>query len=102
MHALARGRSIGSDGRSRTPVGSTVDLDNSTYTNSIGDALLLAYWEDPDFDPGERAFYYVRVLEIPTPRWTAYDAVRLGVEMPDEVTMTVQDRAYTSPIWHTP
>ncbi len=83
-------------------VGSTVDLDNATYTNSIGDALLMAYWEDPDFDPAERAFYYVRVIEIPTPRWTAYDAVRFGVEMPDEVPMTVQDRAYTSPIWYTP
>ena len=83
-------------------VGNTVDLNNATYTNSIGDALLMSYWEDPDFDPDERAFYYVRVLEIPTPRWTAYDAVRFGVEMPDEVPMTVQDRAYTSPIWYTP
>jgi len=59
-------------------------------------------WEDPDFDSDERAFYYVRVLEIPTPRWTAYDAVRFGVEMPEEVRMTIQDRAYTSPIWYRP
>jgi hypothetical protein len=100
--AVADGRTIGSDGRARTPVGSTVDLDNATYTNSIGDALLMGYWKDPDFDPAEGAFYYVRVIEIPTPRWTAYDAVRFGIEMPMEVPMTVNERAYTSPIWYTP
>ena len=83
-------------------VGNTVDVDNAAYTNSIGDALLMTYWQDPDFDPGERAFYYVRVIEIPTPRWTAYDAKRFGITMPDEVPMTVQDRAYTSPMWYTP
>ncbi len=100
--AVSDGRTIGSDGRCRTSVGDSVDVDNATYTNSIGDALLMAHWEDPDFDPGERAFYYVRVIEIPTPRWTAHDAVRFGIEMPEEVTMTVTDRAYTSPIWYTP
>ena len=100
--AVSDGRTIGSDGRSRNTVGSTVDLDNPTYTNSIGDALLMAHWTDPDFDPGERAFYYVRVIEIPTPRWTAYDAARFGIEMPEYVPMTVTDRAYTSPIWYTP
>jgi hypothetical protein len=100
--AVSDGRTIGSDGRCRTSVGSTVDLDNATYTNSIGDALLMGYWTDPDFDPGERAFYYVRVIEIPKPRWTAYDAVHFGIEMPEEVTMTVTDRAYTSPIWYGP
>ncbi len=100
--AVSDGRTIGADGRCRTPVGDTVDVDNATYTNSIGDALLMGYWKDPDFDPGERAFYYVRVIEIPTPRWTAYDAKRFGIEMPEEVTMKVQDRAYTSPIWYTP
>ncbi len=100
--AVSDGRAIGADGRSRTPVGSTVDVDNATYTNSIGDALLMGYWKDPDFDPGERAFYYVRFIEIPTPRWTAYDDTRFGIEMPEEVTMTVTDRAYTSPIWYTP
>ncbi len=100
--AVSDGRTIGSDGRARTPVGSTVDVDNATYTNSIGDALLMGYWTDPDFDPGERAFYYVRVIEIPTLRWTAYDAKRFGIKMPPEVTMTVTDRAYTSPIWYTP
>ena len=72
------------------------------YTNSIGAPLLAAHWVDPDFDPGRRAFYYVRVIEIPTPRWTAYDAKRFGIKMPDSVPMTVQDRAYTSPIWYTP
>jgi hypothetical protein len=100
--AVSDGRKIGGDGRCKTPVGSTVNVDDATYTNSIGDAMLMAHWKDPDFDPGERAFYYVRVIEIPTPRWTAYDAARFGVEMPEEVTMTVQDRAYTSPIWYTP
>ncbi len=100
--AVSDGRTIGADGRCRTPVGDTVDVDNATYTNSIGDALLMGYWKDPDFDPGERAFYYVRVIEIPTPRWTAYDAKRFGIEMPEEVTMKVQDRAYTSAIWYTP
>ncbi len=99
---LSDGRAIGADGRCRTSVGDTVDIDNATYTNSIGDALLMGYWKDPEFDPMQRAFYYVRVIEIPTPRWTAYDAKRFGIEMPEEVTMTVTDRAYTSPIWYTP
>ena len=83
-------------------MGDTVDVANATYTNSIGDALLMAYWKDPEFDPMQRAFYYVRVIEIPTPRWTAYDAKRFGTTMPAEVRMTVRDRAYTSPIWYTP
>jgi len=100
--AVSDGRAIGSDGRCKTPVGSTVDVDNASYTNSIGDALLMGYWKDPDFDPNERAFYYVRVIEIPKPRWTAYDAKFFNVKMPKEVAMTVQDRAYTSPIWYTP
>ncbi len=100
--AVSDDREIGDDGRSKEAVGSTVDVANATYTNSIGDALLMAYWNDPDFDPKERAFIYVRVIEIPTPRWTAYDAKRFGIKMPEEVRMTVQDRAYTSPIWYTP
>jgi hypothetical protein len=83
-------------------VGSTVDLTVPTYTNTIGDPLLAAHWVDPDFDPDVRAFYYVRVLEIPTPRWTAYDQARFGITMPGDIPMTVQDRAYTSPIWYTP
>jgi hypothetical protein len=100
--AVSDGRTIGADGRARTPVGSTVDVDDASYTNSIGDVMFMAHWRDPDFDPGQRAFYYVRVIEIPTPRWTAYDAKRFGITMPDEVPMTVTDRAYTSPIWYTP
>jgi hypothetical protein len=100
--AVSDGREIGSDGRARTPVGSTVDIADASYTNSIGDVMFMAHWRDPDFDPDQRAFYYVRVIEIPTPRWTAYDAKRFGITMPDEIPMTVTDRAYTSPIWYTP
>ena len=84
------------------PVGSTVDVANASYTNTIGDPLLTAHWVDPDFDPKQRAFYYVRVIEIPKPRWTAYDAKFYKIKMSKEVVMTVQDRAYTSPIWYTP
>jgi len=83
-------------------VGSTVDEANATWSNSIGSPELIAVWEDPDFDAGESAFYYARVIEIPTPRWTAYEAKRFGIDMPDEVPMTTQERAYTSPIWYTP
>ncbi len=100
--AVSDGRAIGSDGRARESVGSTLDIEDASYTNTIGDALLMAHWVDPDFDPGQRAFYYVRVIEIPTPRWTAYDAKYFGITMPEEVRMTVTDRAYTSPIWYTP
>jgi hypothetical protein len=100
--AVSDGRKIGADGRCKTPVGSTVNVKEASYANSIGDALLTAYWKDPEFDPKQRAFYYVRVLEIPKPRWTAYDAKFFGVEMPEKIPMTVQDRAYTSPIWYTP
>ena len=100
--AVSDGRSIGSDGRCRTPVGNTVDLATPTWTNTIGDPELITVWQDPDFDPSERAFYYARVLEIPTPRWTAYDAVRFGIEMDDDVEMITQERGYTSPIWYTP
>ena len=83
-------------------VGSTVDVKNASWTNTIGSATLRGYWRDPDFDPSLRAFYYVRVIEIPTPRWTAYDAKRFGVKMPEYVPMTVTNRAYTSPIWYSP
>jgi GT2 family glycosyltransferase len=100
--AVSDGRVIGDDGRARDTVGSTVDLDNATYTNTIGDAVLAGHWQDPHFDPAESAFYYVRVLEIPTPRWTTYDAAFFGIKRPDNVPATVQDRAYTSPIWYTP
>ncbi len=100
--AVADGRQVGSDGRARDPVGNTVDIATATYTNTIGDAILTAHWQDPDFDPEQHAFYYVRVLEIPTPRWTTYDAAFFGVALPDTVPATIQDRAYTSPIWYTP
>ncbi len=100
--AVSDGRKIGADGRSRQKVGNTVNVATATYTNTIGDALLMAYWKDPDFDPKERAFYYVRVLQIPTPRWTTYDAAFFGIKRPDNVPATLQDRAYTSPIWYSP
>ncbi|MEP5567928.1 MAG: DUF3604 domain-containing protein [Halioglobus sp.] len=100
--AVSGGRKIGNDGRAREPVGSTVNVEDASYTNTIGSPLLSAYWQDPDFDPKQSAFYYVRVIEIPTPRWTAYDAKFFNVEMPNDTTMILQDRAYTSPIWYTP
>ena len=84
------------------PVGNTVNIPEATWTNSIGEVQLSTVWRDPDFDPEEKSFYYVRVLEIPTPRWTAYDAKRFGVTMSEDVPMTTQERAYTSPIWYIP
>jgi hypothetical protein len=84
------------------PVGNTVDAANATWTNTIGAPELIAVWQDPDFDPEQSAFYYARVIEIPTPRWTAYEAKRYGIDMPDYVPMVTQERAYTSPIWYTP
>jgi hypothetical protein len=84
------------------PVGNTVNVAEATWTNTIGAPELIAVWKDPDFDPSLRAFYYLRVLEIPTPRWTAYEAKRFKLTLPKEVTMITQDRAYTSPIWYTP
>jgi hypothetical protein len=83
-------------------VGNTVDIATATYSNEIGAPFLAAYWADPDFDPAQRAFYYVRVLEIPTPTWLAYDSVAFGVKIPDGKPATLQERAYTSPIWYTP
>ena len=83
-------------------VGNTVDIKKATYTNDIGDTQLSVVWTDPDFDPTIKAVYYVRVLEIPTPRWSTYDAVKLGVEPPKGVPATIQERAYSSPIWYTP
>jgi hypothetical protein len=84
------------------PVGDTVDVKEATWTNAIGAPELIAVWKDPDFDPNQRAFYYARVIEIPTPRWTAYDAKYFNLQVPLEVPMTTQERAYTSPIWYTP
>jgi hypothetical protein len=100
--AVSDGRAIDADGRCRKPVGNTVDVASATWTNTIGDAELTAFWKDPDFDPKQRAVYYARVIEIPTPRWTAYDAARFDVAMDPKVPMTTQERAYTSPIWYAP
>ncbi len=94
-------RNPGADGK-LPPVGNTVDVENALWTNTIGDPELITVWKDPDFNPSLKAFYYARVIEIPTPRWTAYDAKVFGVKMAKEVPMTTQERAYTSPIWYTP
>jgi hypothetical protein len=98
-----------SDGRKPDPktgripsVGSTVDVENATWSNTIGDPELVAVWKDAGFDPAQRAFYYARVIEIPTPRWTAYDAKRLGVKPLPGTRLTITERGYTSPIWYTP
>lgn len=83
-------------------VGNTVDIETASWQNSIGAPELLVVWEDPDFDPAERAFYYTRVLEIPTPRWVLYDKLRFGIELPAEAQLIHQERGYSSPIWYTP
>jgi hypothetical protein len=91
------------DAKGKLPsVGSTVDVEKATWTNTIGVPELITFWQDPDFDAKESAFYYARVIEIPTPRWTAYDAKRFGVKPPPGTRMTITERAYTSPIWYTP
>ncbi len=95
-------REPGADGK-LPPVGNTVDVANATYFNTIGASELITVWEDPDFDVKERAVYYVRVLEIPTPNWTAYDAEYYGrTDLPEDLPHVVQERAYTSPIWYKP
>ena len=94
-------RQPGADGK-LPAVGDTVDAATASWTNTIGAPELGTVWTDPDFDPEQRAFYYVRVLEIPTPRWTTYDAAFFGVDLPDSVPPTHQERAYTSPIWYDP
>ena len=94
-------RKPGADGK-LPPVGNTVDVANATWTNTIGAPELMTVWTDPDFDPDQSASYYARVIEIPTPRWTAYEAKRYGITMSSEVPMITQERAYTSPIWFTP
>ena len=99
--AVSDGRTPGANGKI-PPVGSTVDAETATYTNTIGAAQFIIHWRDPDFNATRPAFYYVRVLEIPTPRWTTYDAAIYGLTLPDEVPRTTQERAYTSAIWYTP
>ena len=94
-------RALDADGRV-SAVGNTVDLETATWTNTIGDPQLVAVWQDPDFHPMHAAVYYARVLEIPKPRWTAYDAVYYGVKMDPEIPMIQQERVWTSPIWYTP
>jgi hypothetical protein len=94
-------REPGSDGK-LPAVGNTVNVEEATYTNAIGEPFLQSFWRDPDFDPTMSAFYYVRVIEIPTPRWTTYDAKNFGVEIPAGAPTTVDERAYTSPIWYSP
>ena len=99
--AWSDGRELDGNGE-LPPVGNTVDVENANWTNTIGASELGTVWTDPDFDPAQSAFYYARVLEIPTPRWVVYDAFRFGVEIPEEAETIHQERAYTSPIWYTP
>jgi len=100
--ALSDNRRVSSQTGRAPVVGNTVNEVNATYTNSIGAGFFTELWRDPDFNADQRAFYYVRVIEIPTPRWTAYDAAFFNLELPEEVPMVTQERAYTSPIWYTP
>ncbi len=100
--AVSGDRKINADGRCKAVVGNTVNEKQATFDNSIGEPVLAGYWEDPEFDASQRAFYYVRVIEIPTPRWTTYDAKFFKVKRPEDVPVSIQERAYTSPIWYSP
>jgi hypothetical protein len=100
--AVSDGREIDAEGRCKTPVGNTVDIEAANWTNTIGASELGTVWTDPDFDAKQKAFYYARVIEIPTPRWVLYDKLRFGTEIPKEATLIHQERAYTSPIWYNP
>jgi hypothetical protein len=99
--AWSNGRKPGADGK-LPAVGDTVDLSIPSWTNTIGASELGTVWTDPDFDPKRRAFYYARVIEIPTPRWTAYDRVKFKLDLPKGIPLKTQERAYTSPIWYSP
>ncbi len=99
--AWSDGRQLQPDGR-LPPVGNTVNIEQASWHNSIGSPTLAAVWRDPDFRPEERAFYYLRVLQIPTPRWPDYDAAHYGTDIPEASPRVLQERAYTSPIWYRP
>lgn len=99
--ACSNRRGVSND-RCAEAVGNTVNVATATYTNDIGEVALHAWWRDPDFTASDRAFYYVRVLEIPTPTWLAYDRAHFGIELPADATLVHQERAYTSPVWYTP
>jgi hypothetical protein len=99
--AWSGARKPGADGK-LPAVGNTIDVATGTYTNTIGDSQLAATWTDPEFDASQRAFYYARVIEIPTPRWSTYDVVKLGVKLPSHLPVAIQERAWSSPIWYTP
>ena len=100
--AWSDGRKLDPQTGKLPPVGNTVNIKQASYTNTIGDTQLSATWTDPDFDPSHHAVYYVRVLEIPTPRWSTYDAKALGMDPPEGVEPAIQERAWSSPIWYTP
>lgn len=100
--AVSDGPRIGADSRARSPVGSTVDVARASFTSTISAPVLAAHWRNPDFDPKERAFCHVRVLEFPTPRWTTYDAARFGVKLPTRAPATLKNRACTSAVWYSP
>jgi hypothetical protein len=99
--AWSDGRKISANGK-LPAVGNTVDIEAASWANTIGASELMTVWTDPDFDPKQSAFYYARVLEIPTPRWVLYDKLRFGTEIPQESALVGQERAYTSPIWYSP
>jgi len=100
--ALSDGRQVDAASGKAPPVGNTVNVEDASYSNSIGAPQLTAQWTDPDFRADQRAFYYVRVIEIPKPRWTVRDEKFFGVKAPDAAPAAIQDRAYSSPIWYTP
>jgi hypothetical protein len=100
--AWSDGRKVDANSGKLPAVGNTVNIKKASYTNDIGDTQLSAVWTDPDFVPSQHAVYYARVIEIPTPRWTTFDAKALGIKPPSDVPATIQERAWSSPIWYTP
>jgi len=100
--ALSDGRSVNAKTGLAPPIASTVDVEQASYSNSVGDVSFSVFWKDPDFDPLQHALYYVRVIEIPTPRWTAYDAKYFNLDPPKNIPMITQERVYSSPIWYDP